>query len=408
MARKHQPYRTSDGQLIDGLARLPDGRWYVASKRKLYRAATEAEAIRKFRSFCGHAAPIEVDIPIDIASASRLPDAPLVSITDSGIRQTISADWLRSYIRSRLTTDAAAFAAEIGIPSLATISLQSTSISLAKLIEVYDRLSTATARVKGCTIAVVKDFMRTTGATTLDDITAAAARKWRDTVNSKHTGATVNAYYSRLRNVIRYGLRDGLDATAISTALQRLEILAHVPTTPANPTPISREDYQRLLAAAGDNRLWRFILLMGLNGAMYMEDILSLEWDNIKGNAVISRRRKTGNQIRVCILWPETVAALQQIQRRGSYILTSRLGTRYNKNSKVNEYRELATRAGVTADFRSLRDGAYTAMIQTPGVEEKYAKLVCGHSSGMQDKYVSANPACVAHACQAIRDYYLT
>jgi len=51
-----------------------------------------------------------------------------------------------------------------------------------------------------------------------------------------------------------------------------------------------------------------------------------------------------------------------------------------------------------------VRDGAYTAMCNASGVEEKHARLLAGHRShGLQDNYVTKNTAIVRGACEAVR-----
>jgi hypothetical protein len=56
---------------------------------------------------------------------------------------------------------------------------------------------------------------------------------------------------------------------------------------------------------------------------------------------------------------------------------------------------------------REIRDGAYTAACQAPGVEEKWARLLAGHRShGLQDSYVMRNPAIVRPACEAVYAAY--
>jgi hypothetical protein len=54
-----------------------------------------------------------------------------------------------------------------------------------------------------------------------------------------------------------------------------------------------------------------------------------------------------------------------------------------------------------------IRDGAYTAAAQAPGVDEKFARLLAGHkSAGLQDKYVLRNPQIVKPACDAVYSAY--
>jgi integrase len=154
------------------------------------------------------------------------------------------------------------------------------------------------------------------------------------------------------------------------------------------------------------------MLLLGLNGALYMEDLCDLQWGalDLDAGTLISRRKKTGKCIRVATLWPETIAALRALPRRGNspYVFTSPHGTRYNKNTKINDFRDLRTAAKLEAvTFSHIRDGAYTSAAQAPGVDEKFARLLAGHKShGLQDRYVLRNPEIVRPACDAVYRAY--
>jgi hypothetical protein len=54
-----------------------------------------------------------------------------------------------------------------------------------------------------------------------------------------------------------------------------------------------------------------------------------------------------------------------------------------------------------------IRDGGYSAACAASGVDEKFARLLAGHRShGLQDNYVSRNPAIVKPACDAVYSVY--
>lgn len=118
-------------------------------------------------------------------------------------------------------------------------------------------------------------------------------------------------------------------------------------------------------------------------------------------------RKKTGFP-RAAMLWPETIKALKALPRKGPYVFTSPHGTRYQSSrARANAFDDLRTRAGVPKDvcFSMLRDGAYTAA--SNGTKDaRLAKVLAGHSSGMDDKYVLRNPDCTASVCQAVHDVY--
>src|SRR6185437_4614683 len=110
---------------------------------------------------------------------------------------------------------------------------------------------------------------------------------------------------------------------------------------------------------------------------------------------------------RAAVLWPETLAALTTISRQGPYVFTSRHGTRYNKNTRVNDFREFRKKAELpdTVTFDTLRDGAYTAACHGTS-DDRQAKVLAGHSAGMSDNYVLRNPGFVEAACKAVYSAY--
>ena len=106
------------------------------------------------------------------------------------------------------------------------------------------------------------------------------------------------------------------------------------------------------------------------------------------------------------MLWPETVAALAAVPRRSpKYVFTSTTGTRYNRASRGNKFAKLRERAEVAVEvtYDWIKDGAYTAAINDPGVEERFARVLAGHRSpGLQDNYVLRHPRCTDGASEAV------
>jgi integrase len=156
------------------------------------------------------------------------------------------------------------------------------------------------------------------------------------------------------------------------------------------------------------------MLLLGLNAALYMEDICDLQWGHLDLTAktLMARRKKKGRCLRVATLWDETVDAIRALCHRGvsPFVFISPRGTRYNKNTKINDFKDYRVKAGVseTVTWSHLRDGAYTAAVTAPGVDEKFARLLAGHKAqGLQDKYVLRNPAMVKPAWDAVYSHYV-
>jgi integrase len=185
---------------------------------------------------------------------------------------------------------------------------------------------------------------------------------------------------------------------------------AEPPPAP-RPTPITREHFHALLTAGGD--VWRPWLLLGLNLCLHLDEVCDLAWADfdLERATYAAIRKKTRRQRipRAATLWPETVAALRALARRGKFVLISTHGTRYNRNTRGNAFAELRALAGVPDDvtFDHIRDGSYTSAANAPGVDEKFARVLAGQKSpGLQDNYVLRNPGCLEPACNAVYAKY--
>lgn len=95
--------------------------------------------------------------------------------------------------------------------------------------------------------------------------------------------------------------------------------------------------------------------------------------------------------------------------RRSKYVITSRCGTPYNKNGRLNDFVDLRRRANLpdSLTFSSLRDGAYTAAAHGT-TDERHARVLAGHAAaGLQDRYVLRSPQITAEACEVVRRNFM-
>lgn len=198
-----------------------------------------------------------------------------------------------------------------------------------------------------------------------------------------------------------------MDPVQIRTALDRCKVLwTAKKESPVSPHPISRADFHKLLNAS-KGRCWYTHVILGLNLCMTLGELVKLKWDSFDFSAstfaTIRNKTQDSRIPRAAVLWDESMAALEQIKRKGPYVFTSSHGTRFNRNTLVNHFRRFATKAGLPhITFSHIRDGAYTAAMRAAGCE-KVGRVLAGHSAeGYEDHYVLRDPECVRPACDAV------
>jgi integrase len=170
-------------------------------------------------------------------------------------------------------------------------------------------------------------------------------------------------------------------------------------TVSIDPRPIEVADWKKLLAKAqGDDRA--MVLLM-LNCAMYLQEVIKLQWSDVREGCLVTHRAKTGKCVRVAVLWKETLDALVEVARRGPFIFYNYAGVPLGIKGAEKRFRDLRNAAGVGVTSSQLRDGAYTAAVEA-NVTSNLCQLLVGHRSGIADHYVKRKPTMVAPACTAI------
>jgi integrase len=248
-------------------------------------------------------------------------------------------------VRVRLLAEPKYAATMTGIPGLEhmiRMDAPSSSIKLADLIGAYRKENPSTDKAKREAIATFQRLIDHAGAKTLDDLTQAKLLAFRTSIEKSGTlksAGTRAAYYGRIKTIISFGLKVGLDQEQLRAALDRCKVLWTAEALPVvNPRPISREDYHALLTAAGDSA-WRAWLLLGLNLCLHMEEVCALKWsdfDLASGTYACVRNKTRRQRIpRAATLWPETLAALKGVPRRGEFVFDSTHGTRFNKNTRI-------------------------------------------------------------------------
>jgi len=430
--RPKKPYQTSWGEVVVGLTKCRDGRWRIAATEGWFTEPDERRAVAYYRRWEKSRAPEQVRVSVP---ATAFPDkqsfdrawggdvqfVPAHGDQPAGLEVELPEAVLWPWLREQLITRPQWVAEQVGIPELAALSrfdLPKPPISISKVVGGYRNHSSAKEKAKREALASFEALVKFAGAKTLDDLSDEKLLAFRKHVveESKLTSSgTIAAYFSRIRGVIRTAGRE-LDAHQIEVALAKCKAKLYPPPNNVvdDPHPISRENFHALLDGTERTNIphvWKAMLLLGLNCLLYMEDVCDLTWSsiNLEVGTLISRRKKRGRCLRVAVLWPETVAALSALPRRGQspYVFASMHGTRFNRNTKINDFRDFAEKAGVRGvTFSHLRDGGYTAACHALGVDMKLAELLAGHKTGMKDKYVLRTPEVVKPATDAVYRAY--
>lgn len=447
--RKPASYTTSWNETINGLARRPsDGRWRIIGTDTTFTEPDERLAVHKFQSIVAQQKGETIDVPIaagkvrdgSLAAAIRRVTPPIQPPTDpadrlaeewaSGprggdtpTRLKLTADgsyeifreatecaawwpWLRRYI----LTNYKLIAKNTGIESMAYLP----DLKPPEPLPTFQVLETTWKTYGKCSELQKKkvlrgwnDFIEATGIEGIDDITPEVAVSYQDDVHGRGlSGKQQQHIFSGIRRVVSFAKSRAIAVDAMQKALTYLELLR--PSESAislDPKPIDVDDWKRLLAnAEGDDKA--MVLLM-LNCAMYLQEVIRLEWDDIRDGCVTTRRKKKGQCVRVAVLWKETLDALKDVKRKGAHIFNTYAGEPIKICGAQRRFAALTDKATLLVTASQLRDGAYTAAVQA-NVSTPLCQLLVGHRSGMADHYVQRNPKMVAPACEAIHRHYFS
>lgn len=114
-----------------------------------------------------------------------------------------------------------------GIPELASLRhlpLPKPAMKLDALADVYRQKSPSTDKSKREALATFRRLAEHAEAATLDDLALERLTAFRDSIESCPTlksAGTRAAYYGRIKTVIGFGLKAGIDQSQIKAALDR-------------------------------------------------------------------------------------------------------------------------------------------------------------------------------------------
>jgi integrase len=423
VGRKSIPFRTSWGEVVDGLYRRPDGRWRVVATGQEFTEHDEHVAVAKYRQWHLLHHRREVELPADAATIEEfhrnLTLGAKFSVTvQPNAHPTGKADFvvteraLYAWMRQQLLERPEYAAQQTGIPQLARLSdfpIPRDSIKLSALWKTYDENAEVKKGSKRHVRRAWNEFLALTGAKTLRDLRPEVLVAYAKTVKEQqHDADYIADIFSRVKRVVKFGKRYGFDTVEIDAFISRAAVLFPPRSRPKyRPSPITREDFHKLLGAATD--IEAAGLLFGLNACMYISEFLDVDWPEIdfEGAVYMRDREKTG-VIRAATLWPITIEAIRRIPQAPGAVFKSSHGAAYHPESYRKLFAALRERAGVseTVEFNNVRDGAYTYAARH-GIEERLAEIFAGHlTRGQSSRYIARNPWIVKPACDAVYQHY--
>lgn len=394
--RKPKPHVTAWQETIFGLRRRPcDGKWQLADGR-VFTEPDEERAVERFRIMNGQ-------LPVRDCWRREGGNIGNVPSLDEMIRLVCAQ------IRERPQ-----YVAKVGgieqIAYLTNLKPPEPLPSPGDLRSLWEKHATCgpeDARKVGRSWDY---FIEQTKLTRLDEVTPEVVVAFRDNLHdSDWSGKTQSHVIGGIRRVINLAIGRAIAVealTKIQTYLGPNLLYPSESTITADPRPISPEDFHQLLAnAEGQERA--FVLLM-LNAALYVKEVIALEWPDLKNGCLLTRREKTGRCIRAAILWTETLEALASVPRKRDEVFVTYQGLPFERCGGHRMFQRIATTAGVAVTGSQLRDGAYTEAVAA-NIQPNLVNVFVGHKSGLDDRYVLRNPKIVRPCTDAVyRAYFRT
>ena len=441
LTKKGRPtayHRLPNGDRVEGLSKLADGRWKISPfpgqpTAIKFTEADEWLAVSHFRKVkakidkqardyvevpFGKAATADDAVPLIAAATKkqriviRIPKDHTKGIS---VSRSFESDELWAWLRQQVLTRPKWVAEKIGIEQvgyLTDLKPPTASVKLSALIDAYagkPKLSTNEASRSRLFWA---EFMRAVKVEVVRDIGHEQIVAYEKSVLAAgRQSKSVHHRFAKIKTIISYALKRGMDTDGCRKALDAAAMLDAQHRNQNDPTPITPEEFWRVYNAAmkADDKVFAALLITSLNAAMYGGEAAALKWSEIDLTAgtLVCRRPKTGVS-RVCCLWPATIAALKVVPKEDTtddiFHTTRRSFTTF---SVLAVWRRYCDAAGLPNDlkFGAIRDAAYSIACQSASLDQ--AKALAGHRfPGMADAYVRRRPDFVAAACEAIGDEF--
>jgi integrase len=418
--RKKSNYAASWGETINGLARRPsDGRWRVIGSDITFTEPDERKAVAHFYALTSTKKPltpheqeaVELDDwlqeQLDNAGDNYFAAVNRGFVWEASQGVDSAKNRMMRWVGEQVRLEPKLWAAGTGIEQIAYFRNIKPLVvpTFDELQSVWKTHFKKSKEQKRRVLRAWEDFTKTSGVNEVEDITPEVAIAYRDNVYARNVTPKMQMnIFTRVRRLLTFAKSRAI--TGLNDAIDALKLLVPSDSTVSlDPKPISPEDWVKLFnAATGDNKA--MVLLM-LNGAFYLQEVVRLKWSEIKDGAIITHRQKEGRCVRVCVLWQETLDALAAVARKGDHIFYSYQGAPLGVKGAEKRFRELRENAKVAVTSSQLRDGAATAAAGA-NVNQQIQNVLLGHRSGISDHYVKRNTAMVQPAVDAVRACYFS
>lgn len=423
--RRPSHYVTSDGETVVGLARRPsDGRWRIIGTNVTFSESDEKLAVFRFRQwqrgqskeFITFSKPLShKELDDEGEFRERVRDFGTFVMDKDGAIATesdVPSDVVWAKLRVFIIRKPLLAAKKLGIPEIAYIQdlpRPELSPSLDNIGKLYFDKAGITEHERRKSRLFWDEFKKMVGIETVRELSADRVAEYHDAIrNADQSQTYVKHRFGKIKTILRFAQTRGAEPVEIERALSLCKILQPPRATAADPHPISRDDFEKLLAAASEK--WTAAILCALNFCMYAKEVAMIEKHDLdlKERTLVTHRGKTG-VTRVAVLWPRTAKAIRKISLQdSSYLLVSSTGAPYHSDHVRRNFDRLRKKAGVadSVKFEDLRDGAYTTAVQGKGVEFEMVRILAGHRTGMSGHYIKRNPKLVAAACRAVEKSY--
>jgi len=429
-----------DGKPVVGLSFNPSIHQYYAShsRPRRYFGRDFDAALAKFRTWQAAAegepfAAVKVNQPVSPLKLPRELDPdyfveqlnagrPFDELVEQlgGTFQLMPQDAMFAWARTEILKNPARFAERVGIPEigyLQDLRPPGPPLTLRQVCNLYfqkrKRISPDWERKQR---GYWKEFEAAGGVKMLRELTHVEIERYHDAVwdefNKKQRSSTyVSHRLSAVRTILRHAIKKTRDQQQVRRALGLTEMFEFPGKTNPKPNPISRGDFEKLLAVCSP--MWQAVFLLSLNCAFYPSEVAAVKREHIDSETqtLVMDRGKTGVP-RVAVLWRRTVDAIRKYQasapHHSPHLFVSRSGAPFNANHMGRNFRRRRAAAGLPSSvtFDSIRDGAYTAASRGGAIIDQ-ARMLGGHRvSGVSDYYLKRNPKMVQQACAAIEKAY--